>query len=83
VTGSTPSFGALRARANWSDLFRAFYVKNPHPSFTQIEGVTEPFDPDHLPHIAPVTITEADLEAIVAFVATLKPKDLGQPVRRN
>ena len=81
--GSTPSFAALRARDNWSDLFRAFYIENPHPSFTQVEGVTEPFDPRREVHIAPVEITLEDVEAITSFVATLKPKDLGKPVQAN
>lgn len=79
--GSTPSFAALRGRENWSDLFRAFYVHNPHPSFTQVEGVTEPFDPNRQIHVAPVEMTLDEVEAIAAFVATLKPKDLGRPVQ--
>lgn len=79
--GSTPSFGALRGRDNWSDLFRAFYVHNPHPSFTQVDGVTEPFNGDT--HVAPVEITLDEIEAITAFVATLTPKDLGRPVQAN
>ena len=81
--GSTPSFAALRGRDNWPDLFRAFYVHNPHPSFTQVEGVTEPFDPNRAVHVAKVEITIDDVEAITAFVATLKPKDLGAPVQSN
>ena len=81
--GSTPSFAALRGRSNWSDLFRAFYVHNPHPSFTQVAGVTEPFDPNRAVHVAKVEITLEDVEAITAFVATLKPKDLGAPVQSN
>ena len=79
--GSTPSFAALRGRANWSDLFRAFFVHNPHPSFTQVEGVTEPFDPNRQIHVAPVEITLDDIEAITAFVAKMKPKELGRPVQ--
>ena len=81
--GSTPSFSALRGRDNWSDLFRAFYTANPHPSFTQVEGVTAPFDPNRQVHIAPVEITLDDVEAITSFVATLVPKDLGRPVQAN
>lgn len=81
--GSTPSFAALRGRGNWSDLFRAFWAHNPHPSFTQVEGVTEPFDPNKELHIAPVEITMDEIEAITAFVATLKPKELGKPVQAN
>lgn len=79
--GSTPSFGALRGRENWPDLFRAFYVHNPHPSFTQVEGVTEPFDPKRQIHVAPVEITLDEIEAIAAFVDTIEPKDLGARVQ--
>lgn len=81
--GSTPSFAALRGRENWSDLFRAFFVHNPHPSFTQVEGVTEPFDPNKQIHIAPVEITLEEIEAIAAFVATITPKELGRPIQSN
>ena len=81
--GSTPSFAALRGRENWSDLFRAFYAHNPHPSFTQVAGVTDPFDPSRQVHIAPVEITLAEIDAIMAFVATLEPKQLGRPVKSN
>ena len=81
--GSTPSFGALRGRDNWSELFRGFYVQNPHPSFTQVEGVTEPFDPARDVHVAKVEITLEDVEAITSFVATLEPKNLGRPVQSN
>lgn len=81
--GSTPSFAALRGRDNWSDLFRAFWAQNPHPSFTQVTGVTEPFDPMKALHVAPVEITLEEIEAITAFVATLEPKSLGRPVQAN
>lgn len=81
--GSTPSFAALRRRENWSDLFRAFWSHNPHPSFTQVEGVTEPFDPNRALHVAPVEITMDEIEAITAFVATIKPKELGRPIKAN
>ena len=81
--GSTPSFAAIRGRHNWSDLFRAFFVHNPHPSFTQVEGVTEPFDPNKPIHIAPVEVTMEEIEAITAFVATIKPKELGRPIKSN
>jgi hypothetical protein len=81
--GSSPSFAALRGRSNWSDLFRTFFVHNPHPSFTQVEGVTEPFDPNRQIHVAPMDITLDEIEAITAFVATIEPKQLGQPVQSN
>jgi hypothetical protein len=79
--GSTPSFRALRAIPDWEDKFLAFWSANPHPSFTQVEGITEPFDPARPPHIAPVEITLEDIEAIVAYAGSLEPKDLGAPVK--
>ena len=81
--GSTPSFAAMRGRSNWSDLFRSFFAHNPHPSFTQVEGVTEPFDPNRQVHVAPMEITLDEIEAITAFVATIEPKKLGRPVQSN
>ena len=78
--GSTPSFAVLRTLENWEDRFRAFYALNPHPSFTQIEDVTEPFDETRPPPIVPLRITLADLEAIVTYVATVSPADLAAPL---
>ncbi|NRB00132.1 MAG: hypothetical protein HRU32_09970 [Rhodobacteraceae bacterium] len=79
--GSTPSFAALRGRDNWSALFLAYYVKNPHPSFTQVLGLTEPFTAARPSHVQPVELTLEDVEAITAFVGTLEPLDLGRPVQ--
>jgi hypothetical protein len=79
--GSTPSFRAMRARPHWFDLFQKYWTENPHPSFTEVVGVTEPFDASHVSHIAPVQITLDQIDAITAFVGTLAPKDLGRPVQ--
>jgi hypothetical protein len=81
--GSTPSFAALRGRTAWHELFLKFFTENPHPSFTQVEGVTIPFGPDRVAHIAPVEVTLDEIDAITAFVATLTPKDLGAPMRNQ
>ena len=81
--GSTPSFAALRGRERWSDLFLTFWTANPHPSFTQVEGYTEPFPTDRPVHVAPVEVTMDEVEAITAFVGTIAPKDLGRPVQAN
>ncbi len=78
--GSTPSFAALRSMPDWQASFAAFWTTNPHPSFTQIEGVTEPFDPARPPPIAPLEMTVEDAEAISAYAATIPPKDLGGAV---
>lgn len=79
--GSTPSFAVLRGMPDWSERFEAFFALNPHPAFTQIEGLTPPFDPQRPSPIHPVEITLDELEAILAFVSVLTPADLGQPLQ--
>jgi hypothetical protein len=79
--GSTPSFAVLRTLSDWQDRFQAFYVLNPHPAFTQIEDVTDPFDPTRPSPIAAVEMTLDDLENIMAFVQGIAPADLGRPVQ--
>ena len=78
--GSTPSFGVLRALPDWEARFATFYVLNPHPSFTQIEDLTEPFPIDRPSPIAPVEMTFDDLEALLAYVAAMPAADLGRPL---
>ena len=79
--GSTPSFFVLRTFEDWEERFSAFFVLRPHPAFTQIEDVTEPFA-DHLPPaIVPVELTLDDLDNLLAYVATLEPLDLGAPLK--
>lgn len=79
--GSTPSFGAMKNLPDWLASFSAFWTINPHPSFTQVEGVTEPFNPSWPPPIAPLILTLEDVEAITAFVAGMPTKDLGGDVQ--
>ena len=78
--GSTPSFAVLRSLDNWMERFWAFYALNPHPSFTIIRDVTEPFDETRPSPISPVRLTLEELENIVAYTATMAPADLGAPV---
>lgn len=75
--GSTPSFGAMKNLPRWRDRFETFWTLNPHPSFTQVEDMTEPFDPTRPPPIAPLELTLADVGAIVAYVVSMPRKDLG------
>ncbi len=79
--GSTPSFPALRALADWDAKFQAFYALNPHPSFLRVTGISPPFDPDRPPVIAPVELSPDEVEAIQAYAAGLDPADLGAPVQ--
>ena len=81
--GSTPSFPAIRNWDNWEEWVRTFYTRPPHKSFTQIEGVTEPFPIDRPPHIYPIELTLEEVERIVEFLRTVPPKDMGgeMPIR--
>ncbi len=75
--GSTPSFGLLRGLEDWQERFETFYLRRPHPSITQIEGITEPFDAAHPPAIHPLFLSEAEVQDILTYVYTLQPADLG------
>jgi hypothetical protein len=79
--GSTPSFAVLRALRDWEDRFLTFYVLNPHPAFTQVADVTEPFDPTRPSPIHALEMTLDDLDNIMAFVQGIAPADLGRPVQ--
>lgn len=79
--GSSPSFRLLRALPNWDTRFATFHLLSPHPSFTQIAGVTDPFDPARPPPIVPMEMTLGDLEAILAYVSAIEPADLGAPLQ--
>ena len=81
--GSTPSFFVMRGFEDWQSRFAAFYVLKPHPAFTQLEGVTDPFPIDRPSPIAPVELTLDDLEAILAYVAVIAPADLGKPLEHQ
>lgn len=81
--GSTPSFAVLRSLPDWEGRFAAFYALNPHPAFTQIEDVTEPFTEERPSPIAPVTMTMKEVEAIMAYVTGLSPADLGAPLEHQ
>ncbi len=78
--GSTPSFGLMRNFDDWEGRFQSFFLLKPHAAFTQVADVTDPF-PDNLPSpIAPIEVTLDEIDAIVAYVATIAPADLGAPV---
>lgn len=79
--GSTPSFAAMRNLPDWHDKFSAFWTLNPHPSFTQVEGITAPFPIERPPSIAPIELTLEEVEAIVSFTGSIPPKDLGAQVQ--
>ena len=77
---STPSFPVLRALSDWQERFATYYQRMPHPSFTQIEGLTEPFDAMRPSPIVPLALSLDDFNAIIAFAARIAPADLGAPL---
>lgn len=81
--GSTPSFFVLRTLADWTRRFETFYVRKPHPSFTQIPDVTEPFSAQRPTPIHPLTLSLEQLDDILAYVGQLAPADLGAPIQHQ
>jgi hypothetical protein len=75
--GSTPSFAVLRTFPDWEDRMKAFWTLRPHPSFTQVEGMTKPFAEDQPAHVHPIRLTLDELDQIIAYARTIPPADLG------
>ena len=66
---------------NIESNIEAFSDMKTHGAFTQVEDVTPPFDPLSPSPIVPVEMTLDDLDAILAYVWTIKPADLGAPIQ--
>lgn len=79
--GSTPSFMLMRTFDDWDSRFAAFFALKPHPAFTQVQGVTEPFPENRPSPIVPLEMTLDDIDAILAYVQMLEPADLGAPLQ--
>ena len=77
---STPSFMAIRAREGWEENTRSFWALNPHPAFTQIESVTEPFPVNRPSPIHPIRLTLDEVDEIVGYMRSIEPADLGAGV---
>lgn len=78
--GSTPSFMVIRTWEDWEDRMKAFWTLNPHPAFTQIEGVTDPFPPARPSPIHPIELTLDEVERILRYARSVQPADLGGAV---
>ncbi|MGH1576276.1 hypothetical protein [Planktotalea sp.] len=79
--GSTPSFALMRTFPDWQERFETFFMLRPHPAFTQVSEITEPFA-DNLPSpIAPIEVTWDQIEAITAYVGSIEPANLGAPLQ--
>ncbi len=70
--GSTPSFRLLAKRSDWLERFQTFFQRRPHPVFVRVPGVP-PWT--KLPaYVEEFRITMQDIEDLIAFVETLRPK---------
>jgi hypothetical protein len=74
--GSTPSFAGLRSIADWEDRMKAFWTLRPHPSFTQIKGLTEPYPENRPPAVHPISLTLDELDRIIDYARTVEAADL-------
>ena len=79
--GSTPSFALMRSFPDWQRRYETFFMLNPHPAFTQVLDVTEPFSANFPSPIVPIEVTLEDIENIVAYVAGIAPASLGPPMQ--
>ena len=75
--GSTPSFAVIRTWENWEEKMKAFWTYRPHPVFTQIEGITDPFPPNRPANVHPISLTLKEIDIIVEYARTIEPADLG------
>ena len=75
--GSTPSFGVMRNWVDGEQRMKAFWTLRPHPAFTQLEGVTEPFPSNRPSPIHPISLTQDDLRVIIEYFRSIEPADLG------
>ena len=76
---STPSFQLLARRADFVERLQSFYQRRPHPVFVRVPGV--PRWSKQPPYATPFEVTPAQIEHIIAFVATLK--NWKRPARRR
>tara|TARA_B100000780_G_scaffold276644_1_gene245628 strand:+ start:67 stop:816 length:750 start_codon:yes stop_codon:yes gene_type:complete len=79
--GSTPSFALMRSFPDWQRRYETFFMLNPHPAFTQVLDVTDPFPANFPSPIVPIEVTLEDIEDIVAYVAGIIPASLGPPLQ--
>ncbi|MDH3593683.1 MAG: c-type cytochrome [Rhodospirillales bacterium] len=70
--GSTPSFQLLARRADYLERFQTFFERRPHPVYVRVPDTERLTD---LPSfVAEFTVTPNNIEDLIAFVETLKPK---------
>ena len=74
--GSTPSFQLIAGMEDGMERFQTFYARRPHPNFVRLPNL--PRFSKAPPYAIPFTVTEASIENLMAFVKTLKARDVNQ-----
>ena len=74
--GSTPSFQLIAGMKDGMERFQTFYARRPHPNFVRLPNL--PRFSKAPPYAIPFTVTEASIENLIAFVKTLKVRDVNQ-----
>lgn len=67
---STPSFQMLARHGYMEERLWTFYERRPHPAFVTVPGV--PKWSRLPPYATPFTVTQGEINYLVAFVKTLK-----------
>jgi len=77
---SSPSFHALRSIKNWEEKFRAFWTVSPHLSVISITDIYEAGSSRSPVTMVPIELNLSEVEDILAYVASIKPKELGEAI---
>ena len=77
---STPSFHAMRSFDDWQERVTAFWTVSPHLNVISITEVHEAGSKTVPVTISPIRISLEQVDDILAYVASIKPKDLGKPI---
>jgi hypothetical protein len=77
---STPSFQAMRSFDDWEERFTAFWTVSPHLNVISINEVYEAGSKTVPVTISPIRISLEQVDDILAYVASINPKDLGKPI---
>ena len=71
--GSTASFRTMTTLPDYVDRFRTFYLRRPHPVFTNVPEVA-PLKRQTL-SATPFTVTLEDIENLTAYAISLRRKE--------
>ncbi len=67
--GNTPSFQWMVKSENYTEIFKTFYARRPHPVFTRVPGYKR--WSNAVPYYPEFTITQSEIEDLLAYVETL------------